>query len=167
MPRFLSWEATSARSCRPRKNGAAGPEAIFIWNCFEQLEDPSRTLHQSYRLLDKHGLLLVRVPNAEFYREQEWHLRNLRSEAALKLLGYNNLPGFPYLHGYTPATLDRLLRAHHFDSVARHDSSVIEPPYPEMSPRMRDEWRATRDARERSHRTGGPWIEILCRKRLS
>jgi hypothetical protein len=35
------------------------PEAIFIWNCFEQLENPSHTLRQSYRLLDEHELLLV------------------------------------------------------------------------------------------------------------
>jgi SAM-dependent methyltransferase len=143
------------------------PEAIFIWNCFEQLEDPSRTLRQSYRLLDKHGLLLVRVPNADFYREQQWRLCNMRSQAALKLLGYNNLLGFPYLHGFTPATLDRLLRAHRFDPVATHNSSVIDPPYPQMSTRMRDEWRATRHESEGPHRTGGPWIEILCRKLLS
>lgn len=143
------------------------PEAIFIWNCFEQLEDPSHTLRESYRRLDKHGMLLVRVPNADFYREQRWRLRNLRSHAALKLLGYSNLLGFPCLHGYTPATLDRLLRAHHFDPVAAHNSSVIEPPYPQMSQRMRDEWRATRYDGERSQSTGGPWIEVLCRKRLS
>jgi hypothetical protein len=126
--------------------------------------NPSRTLRQSYRLLDKHGLLLVRLPDADFYREQQWRLRNLRSQAALKFLGYNNLLGFPYLHGYTAATLDRLLRTHHFDPVATHDSSVVEAPYPQMSTRMRDEWRATRDAGERPNRTGGPWIEILCRK---
>lgn len=141
------------------------PEAIFIWNCFEQLEDPSRTLRESYRLLEKHGLLLVRVPNADFYREQRWRLRKLRSQTALKLLGYNNLLGFPYLHGYTPATLDRLLRTYRFDPVAARNSSVIEPPYPQMSARMRDEWRATRDNGERSHSTGGPWLEILCRRR--
>jgi SAM-dependent methyltransferase len=143
------------------------PEAIFIWNCFEQLEDPSRTLQQSHRLLERNGLLLVRVPNADFYREQRWRLRNLRSQQAFKLLAWNNLLGFPYLHGYTPATLDQFLRTHNFDPVATHDSSVIEPPYPQMSPRMRNEWRATRDAGERTRSTGGPWIEILSRKRLS
>lgn len=141
------------------------PEAVFIWNCFEQLEDQALTLRQSYRLLDKHGLLLVRVPNADFYREQEWRLRRLRSQAALKLLGYNNLLGFPYLYGYTPATLDLLLRAHGFDPVAKHNSSVIEPPYPRMSPRMSHEWRAARDESARPRATGGPWLEILCRKR--
>jgi Methyltransferase domain len=143
------------------------PEAIFIWNCFEQLKDPARKLEQAYRMLDKHGLLLVRVPNADFYREQRWRLRNLRSQTALKLLGYNNLLGFPYLHGYTPATLDRLLRSHRFDPVARYNSSVIEPPYPQMSAQICNEWRATRHASERRRSTGGPWIEILCRKRLS
>lgn len=109
----------------------------------------------------------MRVPNADFYREQQWRLRNLRSQAALKLLGYNNLLGFPYLHGYTPATLDRLLCTHHFDPVATLDSSVIEPPYPQMSAQICDEWRETRHESERPRTTGGPWIEILCRKRLS
>ena len=84
----------------------------------------------------------MRVPNADFYREQQWQLRNLRSQAALKLLGYNNLLGFPYLHGYNPATLDRLLRTHHFDPLATQNSSVIEPPYRQMSTQIRGEWRA-------------------------
>ena len=145
--------------------GLNNPDAIFIWNCFEQLEDPSGALRQSHRLLNKHGLLVVRVPNADFYRGQRWRLRKWQSQTALKLLGYNNLLGFPYLHGFTAATLDRLLRAHHFEPFATLNSSVIEPPYPQISPQMRDEWYKIRDEGERPRTTGGPWIEVLARRR--
>jgi len=74
------------------------PDAIFIWNCFEQLDDPSAALTSSRQLLGRHGLLVIRVPNANFYLRQRSQLGG--SSRTLKMLGYNNLLGFPYLHGY-------------------------------------------------------------------
>ena len=140
------------------------PEAIFVWNCFEQIEDPSAALRQSHQLLRPHGLLVVRVPNADFYREQRRQLGKRSSGRALKLLAYNNLLGFPYLHGYTPASLDRLLRTNHFEPVRAHNSSLLTPPYPEMAPRIREEWREARSEGERSLAVNGPWIEFVCRR---
>ena len=100
------------------------PDALFIWNCFEQLEDPAAALHKSHRVLDRWGLLTVRVPNTDFYR---WHRRRLADPLALKILGYNNLLGFPYLHGYTPSALFKLLRGTGFQPIA-DGRDVGDPP---------------------------------------
>ncbi len=127
------------------------PEAIFIWNCFEQLDDPAAALRKSQELLDRHGLLVVRVPNAEYYRAM--HSKNSQA----KPLAYNNLLGFPYLHGFTPQSLSRLLRAHRFQPIQTHNSTLLTPPYPDMSRRVNDEWRQVR-------RTEGPWLEVACIK---
>src|SRR5262249_22810727 len=67
-------------------------DAVFIWNCFEQLEDPQRILAESRQRVAEHGLIVLRVPNGDFYRRSA--PRQWRS------LTYNNLLGFPYLNGY-------------------------------------------------------------------
>jgi len=138
------------------------PDAIFVWNCFEQLEDPFGTLRRSHQLLNRHGVLVVRVPNAAFYRAQR---RNLETTGgALRTLGLNNLLGFPYLHGYTPATLTRLLRSMNFEPLAAHNSSLLTPPYPDLSATVREEWRNVRREAVRSTAIDGPWIEIVSRR---
>ena len=140
------------------------PEAIFIWNCFEQLRDPASTLHQSHRLLQPHGLLVVRIPNAEFYQRKRRELEVKSSGRSLKLLGYNNLLGFPYLYGYTPSALDRLLQTNGFSPIAAHNSSLLTPPYPNMSRKIRKEWTAVRRETEDSPALDGPWIEVVSRR---
>jgi hypothetical protein len=127
------------------------PEAIFIWNCFEQLEEPGDVLRRAYQLLDRHGLLVVRVPNGDFYRRMRgW-------KPALRTLGYNNLLGFPYLHGYSPASLELLLRSYSFLPMASYDTGLLTPPYPDFSRRIRCEWA--------SASTQGGWIELVAQKR--
>ncbi|HVW10878.1 MAG TPA: methyltransferase domain-containing protein [Bryobacteraceae bacterium] len=129
------------------------PEAIFIWNCFEQLEDPGATLRRVRGMLDRHGFVVVRVPNADFYLRERELDRNRNT--ARRLLGYNNLLGFPYRFGYSRASLGRVLEQSGFTPVSVHDSGLLTPPYPDLSPRIRREWR---DARE-----CGAWIEMICR----
>ncbi|HVV45208.1 MAG TPA: methyltransferase domain-containing protein [Bryobacteraceae bacterium] len=127
------------------------PEAIFIWNCFEQLEEPGDVLRRAYQLLDRHGLLVVRVPNGDFYRRMRgW-------KPALRTLGYNNLLGFPYLHGYSPTSLELLLRSYSFLPMASHDTGLLTPPYPDLSPRIRREWASVNSQ--------GGWIELVAQKR--
>jgi len=142
------------------------PEAIFIWNCFEQLEDPVSELQTAHRLLDRHGLLVVRVPNAAFYREQRRRIQSDMPGRSLKLLAYNNLLGFPYLHGYTSNSLHRLLRANRFEPVATRASSLLTPPYPDVTRTVRNEWREVQEQSESSAAAGtvGPWIEIISRR---
>jgi len=139
------------------------PQAIFIWNCFEQLDDPLATLKRSHQLLDRHGILVIRVPNADFYHRQRHELEAKRSRLALKLLGYNNLLGFPYLHGFGRATLEAMLRANRFEPLHSHSSSLLTPPYPQMSQGLRTEWREVRRLGERDV-NNGPWIELVSRR---
>src|SRR5205823_868530 len=117
------------------------PDAIFIWNCFEQLEDPAAELRTAHRLLEPHGLLVVRIPNAAFYRAQRWRLG---SDWSVRLLGYNNLLGFPYLHGYTSTSLERLLRANRFEPISSRASSLLTPPYPDVTRKVQSEWHDVR-----------------------
>jgi hypothetical protein len=105
-------------------------------------------------------VLVVRVPNARFYRSKRRELQNGDSRNAVMMLGYNNLLAFPYLHGFTLATLDLLLRKHNFEPIATHNSSVLIAPYPEMSGQVRREWWGV----ERLSTTDGPWIEIVSRR---
>lgn len=140
------------------------PEALFIWNCFEQLENASEILMRSYQMLDRWGLLVVRVPNATFYCKERYKLTNVRSGQALRMLGYNNLLGFPYLHGYTQAALERLLRLHSFEPLATHNSSLLTTPYPDMSSEMQKQWLEVRRDSEALPIGEGPWIEVVSRR---
>jgi hypothetical protein len=155
--RRLAIEAYSPR-LRP-------PEAIFIWNCFEQLQDPSAALRRAHQVLDRHGLLILRVPNAAFYRNQRQLLETIHAKRALRLLAYNNLLAFPYLHGYSLAALNHFLRAHHFEPIAENDSTLLTPPYPDMPARAREEWRRVCREGKRVLAVGGPWIEVVSRRR--
>lgn len=143
------------------------PDAIFIWNCFEQLEDPSIALNRSHQLLDPHGLLVLRVPNADFYRVHRRQFAARHSARARRWLGYNNLLGFPYLHGYSVRSLHQLLRRHQFEPIARYDSSLLTPPYPEMPEWVKKEWRDARLQGEHPSAAGGPWIEVLSRRQAT
>jgi SAM-dependent methyltransferase len=134
-------------------------DAVFIWNCFEQLEDPRQTLAEVRRILSPHGVVVLRVPNAAFYRRQI----SRGPAASLLSLGYNNLLGFPYLNGYSPASLHRLLQSMNFEPVATFASSLLTPPYPEMNRSLRDEWRTVRMQAERSGAAESPWIEVVGR----
>jgi len=136
-------------------------DAVFIWNCFEQLDDPTGALQESHRLLRPHGLLVVRVPNFRFYQKKSKQLMDGSPSRSLRLLGYNNLLGFPYLHGYTPDLLRRLLSASGFNPIASHNSTLLTPPYPDLSIKIRKEWGAVRTETQSSPIADGPWIEVV------
>ena len=46
-------------------------DAVFIWNCFEQIEDPHTTLVECRRVLKRGGALLLRTPNARYFEACE------------------------------------------------------------------------------------------------
>jgi hypothetical protein len=147
---------------------AGSADAVLIWNCFEQLPYPGSTLAAARRLLGRHGLLVLRVPNAKAYTD----LRAGRSHFSRRTLAWNNLLGFPYLYGYTVETLSRLVRRHGFEPVRGFNSELLTLPFPEPSDRLTTEqMRASRAAAIYSTRTTaagetltGPWIEIAFRK---
>jgi SAM-dependent methyltransferase len=146
------------------KLGYATADAVFIWNCFEQLADARPTLEAAYRLLRPHGLLVLRVPNARFYldhrgRNEDW-------------LAWNNLLGFPYLHGYTDESLNRLVSSHGFEPVRGFNSELLTTPFAELTQPLAAEQRAVSEAvaHDSSEKTRihdsltGPWIEVIYRK---
>jgi len=135
-------------------------EALFIWNCFEQMEDPLGTLREAHRFLRDDALLIVRVPNLAFYERQ-------RRRRAYLALVHQNLLGFPYQLGYTPATLSAVLRSGGFEIVSGHDCNLLISPFPELTQDVKRERRTLQvDERARPpERLSGPWIELVGRRR--
>jgi SAM-dependent methyltransferase len=78
-------------------------DAIAIWSTFDQLPKPRAALTAALRVLRPGGLLLLRFPHGVCYAR-------LIAERArfVRTLAWNNLLGFPYLHGYGVRSLDRL-----------------------------------------------------------
>jgi SAM-dependent methyltransferase len=146
--------------------------AVFFWNCFEQLEDPASALTAAGSLLERHGLLVVRVPNVGFYKQWRRELRHGRSRQALRHLGYNTLLGFPYQYGYTTPSLLRLLARSGFQPIEGHNSTLLTLPVPDPPHWMQRESAAMNRDVQHLRRTGdaapqtvaGPWIEIVCRR---
>jgi SAM-dependent methyltransferase len=142
----------------------ASADAIFIWNCFEQLADPAPALDAAYRLLKPFGLLVLRVPSARFYLEHR--------ESHTDWLAWNNLLGFPYLHGYTAESLNRLVTRYGFEPVRGFNSELLTLPFPHPSNRVtREQRHASEDVAAYSSTTTaerdtltGPWIEVIYRK---
>ncbi|HET8546483.1 MAG TPA: methyltransferase domain-containing protein [Bryobacteraceae bacterium] len=138
-------------------------DAVFVWNCFEQITDPGPVLAAVRRVLKEHGLLIVRVPNAFPYRV-------LRAD--LLTLAWNNLLGFPYLYGYTIENLNRLVARFGFEHVRGFNSELVTMPFADVPNRLRAEQKAiSRRAAEWSTRTSaeastltGPWIEVIYRR---
>ena len=87
----------------------------------------------------KHGgLLLLRTPNALFYRICQRFL------AVRRALGYNNLFAFPYLYGYQSQTLVEIAETHGFRCAGKLEWSALDP-------------------LKTSGQLTGPWIEVFCR----
>jgi SAM-dependent methyltransferase len=105
----LSVETTTA----PAAAIAAGSvDGVAIWNTFDQLPDPRPTLAAAVRWLRPGGLLAIRVPNGAAFRAAAHAVAALPAATRPPLLAamaWNNLLTFPYLQGYTVASLDRLL----------------------------------------------------------
>jgi hypothetical protein len=148
-------------------------DAVFVWNCFDQLLDPASTLVASHRALKRHGLLVIRVPNAFFYRSVGRRFRNEEQDGfVLRALAYNNLLGFPYLYGYTAASLNHLVARHGFEYVRGFNSELVTMPFPDVTSRISREQVAVSQAIGRwsssiTLKTGlltGPWIELVYRK---
>jgi SAM-dependent methyltransferase len=108
--------------------------AVAIWNTFDQLAEPRRTVNAAFRLLARGGVLAIRVPNGAFYarlRRATGSRNRIRRAIARGLLAQNNLLTFPYRWGFTPGALAALLREVGF-AVTRIRGDVLVP--------IADEW---------------------------
>lgn len=122
-------------------------DGVFIWNCFEQIEDPKPTLRACRRILKPHGLLVVRTPNGLFYSMCQKLLRDPglhggAKEFLLDAMGYNNILGFPYLYGHNRATLERLIEPYGFRFSAILNSELLTLPLPQNPVWVEQEERA-------------------------
>jgi len=102
-------------------------DCVAIWSTFDQLPDPRPTLQVVRKWLRPGGLLAVRVPNGACYRSAIATLRRQRSAVRgplLAAMAWNNLLAFPYLHGYSIATLNQLLEQFGFSCVALHADTL-------------------------------------------
>lgn len=151
--------------------------AVFIWNCFEQIEQPQRSLAVCRRALAPGGLLIVRTPNGKFYSLCEQLLQDSSTATAqrdflLRVMGYNNLLGFPYLYGYSGDTLTHLISTYGFGYEGALNSELLTFPLPENPEWVEREERAiNKDVRllansvlaDGSGNLIGPWIEVWFR----
>lgn len=117
-------------------------DCIAIWNTFDQLPDPEPTLLAACRLLRPGGLLVVRAPNGECFRQATAWMQKLPRVLNGWLraaMAWNNLLAFPYLHGYSARTLDKLFARYGLRRVAFQ---------PDTLPRLSDEQTKRWAARE-------------------
>ena len=133
-------------------------DAIAIWNCFDQLPDPRATLGEAHRLLRARGVLAIRVPNGQCYAE--WRNGARARPAAVRVLAHNNLLGFPYRQGFTPASLRVLLERSGF-TVERVVGDVLVSTADEWTHRWAVwEERLTKSALRLLRPKHVPWFEI-------
>lgn len=141
-------------------------DAVAIWNCLDQLAEPRIVVATAHRLLRDGGMLAVRVPNGAFYARVRRWLHTPLASISRALLAYNNLLGFPYRTGFTPASLARLLRSEGFQVVRTRGDTLVP---------LADEWtRGWAAGEERMLKAvlrrlaGGrtaPWFEMYARRR--
>ncbi len=152
-------------------------DGVFIWNCFEQIPDPHGALEESRRILRSGGVLVLRVPNALYYRVCERALEsNPHGEAAVwisRALGYSNLLAFPYLHGYEGDSLRALAAQYHLRHESSLNSELIVIPFPNLGDTILEEQRTALaftdtwselQQHDKEGRLTGPWIELIFRR---
>jgi SAM-dependent methyltransferase len=103
-------------------------DAVAIWNTFDQIAAPGPTLSAAARVLKAGGVLALRVPNGRYFAEAMARLRTdppMARRFRLLALAWNNLVGFPYLHGYSVETLDRLVAAYGFERIAAEPDTLL------------------------------------------
>jgi SAM-dependent methyltransferase len=139
-------------------------DAVAIWNTFDQLPDPRAALTAAWKLLRPNGVLVVRVPNGEFYAAlRRQAARPVTGALARLALAHNNLLTFPYRYGFTIRSLTALLARVGFE-VRRVEGDVLVP--------IADEWTRGWAALEermvklslglvaRRRARWAPWIEV-------
>ncbi len=152
-------------------------DAVCIWNCFEQIDDPRPLLAASRRIVKQGALLTVRTPSGLFYSVCQKLLRDSDlqqdvKEFLLEAMAYNNLLGFPYLYGHSPATLVRLIKPFGFREAGFVNSELLTLPLPQYPDWVAQEERTINEETrllansilaDGSGAFSGPWIEVWFR----
>ncbi|MGH9457350.1 MAG: class I SAM-dependent methyltransferase [Thermoanaerobaculia bacterium] len=119
--------------------GAASLDGVFIWNCFEQLEDPLATMVEARRILRPGGALVIRTPNALLYAVAVAARADAHGDALVRLLGFGNLLGFPHRFGFTPDALCRAAAAAGLRVERLRGSAFVSPARACVRPEARAE----------------------------
>ena len=145
--------------------GAGTYDAIAIWNCLDQLPRPREAIRSAYQLLGGGGVPAVRVPNGAFYERTRRWLDSPVASLAEASLAYNNLLGFPYRTGFTPGSLQDVLRDEGFDILTVRGDTLV-PLSDEWTRRaaVMEERLVKRVLRVLTRRRIAPWIEVYARK---
>ncbi|HSK17731.1 MAG TPA: class I SAM-dependent methyltransferase [Longimicrobiales bacterium] len=138
-------------------------DAVAFWNCFDQLPDPSAAATAARQRLRDGGLLCIRVPNGAFYAAWRARLNTPLRPLARLLLAHNNLLGFPYRHGFSPASLTPLLERAGFAIVHVYGDTLVPVADRWTRPWARAEERAVKAALRSLSAAGSPWIEVYAR----
>jgi SAM-dependent methyltransferase len=144
-------------------------DVVAIWNCLDQLVDPASAIRAARAHLAPGGMLTVRVPNGACYAAMRPLLRTRVAPVARAWLAQNNLLGFPYRFGFTPASLARLVARLGFE-VKHVEGDVLVPIADRWTrPWARLEERALKRAMgaaahwSRGDRALAPWFEVYAR----
>lgn len=152
-------------------------DCIAIWNTFDQLADPKPALAFAQRWLRPGGLLALRVPHGVHFARSSAPMRSA-SRAARRFteawLAWNNLLGFPYLHGYGLDSLDRSTAPFGFERIAAQGDVLGLLAGRATADWARREERAAKqlgrvwirlDARRpRSRLAAAPWLDVCYRR---
>lgn len=159
---------------------AGDPEPIdvlAVWNTFDQLVEPRNVLAFASRWLRQGGVLALRVPHGVCFR-RFWprvHARSLPARRfAEACLAWNNLLGFPYLHGYGIESLDRLIAPYGFERVSAQGdvlgvlsgrATADWARREERACKQLQRWWIAVDARRSGSRlSAAPWLDVCFRR---
>jgi len=136
-------------------------DAVAIWSTFDQLPRPRAALAAALKLLRSDGLLLLRFPHGACFRRLA-----AADPLPVRALAWNNLLGFPYLHGYGLRSIDALARA--FGMVREVASGDTLGPVADASYARwaRLEERVVKAAQRRSWARDlalAPWLDVRLR----
>jgi len=140
-------------------------DAIAFWNCFDQLPDPRAAASAARQRLRPNGWIAVRVPNGAFYAAWRARLTTPLRPLARLVLAHNNLLGFPYRHGFSPASLTSLLENAGFRVERIFGDSLVPLADRWTRPWARAEEHAVKAALRPLPPSRSPWLEAYARAR--
>jgi hypothetical protein len=100
---FVGGFLREARESGLQAGGLDPNEQIAIWSTFDQLPRPRAALAAALRVVRPDGLLLLRFPHGACFRQLSG-----ANPFPVRALAWNNLLGFPYLHGFGLRSVDAI-----------------------------------------------------------
>ena len=133
-------------------------DAVFIWNCFEQMPNANEVLERVHAIAKPGAPLVLYVPDGAVYAAAQRAFADGEPREGIspvvQQLAYNNLLGVPHHFGYSDASLARIVTRSGFVHDSTRNVPAIRP--------LRE--RLTACAREEEGRVEPAWIEAAFRK---